>query len=300
MDRAEREFSYKVERERRQSFREDEALEGNDGVIPELMRRQTLLLEQLLAKDPKVEVNLNTEGPRGATGAPLGDAFSQSAEPTDNVMSSAQLMRELSHSLNTPLSQIEATVLTQRASPGGDDTERQQVLGQIQESVEICKAFLAAFSALTRVATAGSGWNPASLEESVKNAAALYAAAKGRNDLSFSVDLADHIHGYDNAFVTATILPLLENAVEAASVESKVDVRSISLEDHWEIYVENVKEGGSISQEIFKPGVTTKKGHDGLGLSVVQGLIGRKGGALTMESSDTSVRFTVTLPQGDL
>src|ERR1022692_138509 len=87
-------------------------------------------------------------------------------------------IRELAHSLNTPLSQIEAAALLLQEAPKQESTataSSRSPASRIYQSAEICKAFLSAFMQITKVASQTSKWNPKSLEESLAAAAELYA-----------------------------------------------------------------------------------------------------------------------------
>ena len=70
-----------------------------------------------------------------------------------------EVARDLSHALNTPLSQIEAATSTALSKPGIDQDQR-EFIESILVSVQICKAFLGAYRELNSVSVSSSVWSP--------------------------------------------------------------------------------------------------------------------------------------------
>ncbi len=146
---------------------------------------------------------------------------------THPVDSYDSLTREISHSLNTPLAQIEAAALTLKGLRSGDISAQ---LSRILEGVSVCKSFLYAFRGLSQVAATSSGWFPASLLQAVKSAATVYIDREGAA-VEVVADLPDEIEGYNNNYVLALVLPLLENAVEAGPV-GRITIQYVITQTH--------------------------------------------------------------------
>ena len=191
---------------------------------------------------------------------------------------------------------IEATVIRY------DETSTEmpaEALRRIKSSVEACKAFLISFRGLTNVAESAADWNTNSLREALATTIAVYSEAMGRRDLVTSVEIDDQIDGYSNSFVLATLLPLIENAVEAASgAGATVSVDQVIAPEGTGITVANSSDGHTFGDEVYGAGYTTKGGHEGLGLTVVKRLVGTVPGAkLEFSPSGDAVSFTVFLPR---
>ena len=127
------------------------------------------------------------------------------------------IIREIAHSLNTPLAQIEATVLALKVH----SEEQKRAIGGLLDATQICKSFLAAFrEAAVSVEGCGSV-GACSLSDSLKAAAKVYGT-RVRKEFQLQVDMPDRLPEYDNNYVLAILLPILENAIEAVTQNGKV------------------------------------------------------------------------------
>ncbi|WP_175432607.1 GHKL domain-containing protein [Streptomyces hawaiiensis] len=212
----------------------------------------------------------------------------------------SDLVREISHSLNTPLSQIEtaALLLKSELAASGERVSRPSIDERISQNVEICKAFLAGFRQITEVAEGANQWNPKSLRDTLAAASRIYAE-KSSSDVGYEAKIGDSVGGYPNSYVLSLVLPLLENAFEAAIGGSTVVVNQEYLPKGVGISVSNRVTGFRDSAEIYESGFTSKADHQGLGLAVVRRLLTAYDGAtLSHELNNDIVKFTVILPGG--
>jgi signal transduction histidine kinase len=205
----------------------------------------------------------------------------------------ASIIREIAHSLNTPLAQIEAGVLSMR----GTTDEQRRKLDGILDGVRICKSFLAAFREVATLTRDSQAWSPDSLREALRAAATVYVERSGR-DTAIEVQVPDSFPGYSNSFVMAVLLPLLENAVEAVRGAGTVAVRGESVGDNFRLTVRNNIAESTLSDEIYRVGYTTKPGHDGLGLPAVCRLLAWRDARIGHRVEDGRVMFTIDLPRG--
>jgi signal transduction histidine kinase len=201
---------------------------------------------------------------------------------------SASLIREISHSLNTPLSQIEVALklLADSESLDGDDA---RAIERARSSVELCKSYIQGF----RQAILAEGAEPEASDVSLED---ILSNAIDADSVSVSIDIPKVVTGYENAFLAAMLLPLIENAVESALAGSTVAVRHDSNRETIAFEVAS-RTLNIIPDEPYAPGVTTKEGHDGMGLVVVKRLASSvPGGAVSHRKQGDEVTFTVTLP----
>lgn len=209
-------------------------------------------------------------------------------------------IRDLAHSLNTPLSQIEAAALLLQEDfepESSTASEARSAANRIYHSAEICKAFLSAFMQITKVASQTSKWNPRSLEQSLAAAAELYAKESNRQ-VKFDVNIKSALSGYSSSYVLAVTLPLLENAFEAARSGTTVTAKITDEPVQYTISVTSTSDDMPEGDSIYNSGFTTKANHQGLGLAIVQRLLSAYQGArITHEIEDDKISFQIRLPR---
>jgi K+-sensing histidine kinase KdpD len=224
------------------------------------------------------------------------------AQPRDQVGDrSGQLIREISHSLNTPIALIESSILTLGANNQTHDGDSMfsQTIDSIQTSLNICKSVLAAYRELVLVATSATLWSPESVSDAIESASKVYVKNSGKS-LRVHVDMPTSIKGYSNNYVVSLLLPLIENAVDASPEGAQLSVRGRVGERNFNVEIENATNAPPQSDQIYENGFTTKDKHEGTGLSVVQYLLSaQRGASISHVSTDDSVVFKIVLPIGD-
>lgn len=211
------------------------------------------------------------------------------------IESSEQMIRELSHSLNTPLSQIEVSASLALSSCDNKD-ELMESIRSVSDSVQVCKAFLGAYRELV---TSGSAavWNPKSIEKAVVSASKVYATSRNK-EINLEIDFPETIEGYSNNYITALILPILENAIESNKIKKSVIIKFSQESDKNVITIVNEPQNDPGGDEIYEQGFTTKESHEGTGLTSVRNLlIAYQGASLKHFFESQLATFTITLPR---
>jgi signal transduction histidine kinase len=210
------------------------------------------------------------------------------------ISSSGAIVREISHSLGTPLAGIRANVDVLLTNSPNDPAALQASLGRIKTAVDLCQAFLLAYRQLDRISQASGLPDDEPLETAIVKAVELYAAGHSSTTVTADVDLPQVLPGYSSYQVLAILLPLIENAVEAAAdgvVHVTHDVidgyEVLSVTNAWNI---------PLAANIGDDGMTTKTGHQGLGLGVSRRLSESIGGSLSWVSTHGRASFDVRLP----
>jgi signal transduction histidine kinase len=204
------------------------------------------------------------------------------------------LVRELAHSLNTPMARMEATLLART----GDRLEP-EAQADLLAGIEVCKSFLAAFRQLATLAHDTYAWEPRSIRDLLVSASRLYSAPNG-DRVTCDITVPDGIPGYGKNYLIAVVLPLLENALEASPPDGKVSVAVRFTGSACLLDVANdLPPGTELSPDMFEQAWTSKPGHEGLGLATVNNLLATHDGAELSYSVDTTnrVTFTVRLPR---
>lgn len=216
--------------------------------------------------------------------------------------SSATIMREISHSLNTPLSQIEAANLSMKELYKSKDLgifEFSDYTSAIQSSLNICKSFLAAYRELVLVASSSSFWSPKSLTSALSSAFDVYKRKENKN-LTLSIDISEDIPGYSNNYLISVLLPLIENAVESSGSDNEVKIVGQKSNSIYIISVINATKEPPTSDVIYDDSYTTKPSHEGMSLSIVKHLISSNRNASISHKVDSNlVTFQIKLPIGD-
>jgi signal transduction histidine kinase len=269
----------------RSDYRASGTDSGTKRKLDDIDGRLTLLSRYLEEEVPRAVLN----GIRGEL-----DGMAGRGPGVQTSETAASLIREISHSLNTPLAQIEASVLSLDRSAIRDTAKHDNIL----EGVRICKSFLAAFREVATLTRDVHAWSPDSIAKAVRSASALYAHRAGKSP-QVEVHVADSVPGYNNNYLMAVLLPLVENAMDAVKPDGSVKVTGALRGDVYVIDVCNDGVTGELPEDIYENGFTTKHEHEGLGLATVRRLVASKRDARIGHKVDGSfVTFTVELPRG--
>jgi signal transduction histidine kinase len=222
---------------------------------------------------------------------------------TPSVFSDQQMMREVSHSLSTPLSQVD--VALERIRKRASDAPMTQSIIAAQQSIQLSRAVVAAYRDVASIVRGVSRWDVKDLETGINAAFSVHSAGDGDTPAknvswSVSVNLVER-SGHTNYFLLAVLLPLVQNAVEASPSGSEV-ICSVDSEDHRVVLiVDNAVTARPNVKRIREGGYTSKakRGHEGLGLSSVRTLIASVSSSQVDFAYDQRLRrfaVTVTLP----
>ena len=147
--------------------------------------------------------------PRGAPAAGAGAGAGAGAS-----LLSGRIVRELAHSLGTPLAGVKATVVTlQQLTRDEVSNPRSDHLNRISTAVDLCQAILFSYRKIADVEDNSGLLATSSLKKSLTDATALFASASGR-PVQANIDVPDNIGQLPNMQILSVMVPLLENAVE--------------------------------------------------------------------------------------
>lgn len=206
LERAERDFSYRERSDydvrraldeitRRLDFQEHMSRDLGSEIAERVsvsMRREVAEALSLSAR-PLVERILQDFGSEiahklSSARDEIAQAISDSSATSSGVVSSSQpsslpngggtnfrIVSELAHSLKTPIAHIEASVRLLSTTGGAKSDRIGEVAGNMLQSVEICKATLAAFRGVTRVSGHAESWAPHTLPDALLGAHHVYS-----------------------------------------------------------------------------------------------------------------------------
>ena len=235
-------------------------------------------------------------------------------QPTE-VGTGALVARKIIHEINNPLSVIKnyLKVLGMKLADYDIDQDEIRIINdEINRIVKMLKKFSVSSDKSGRTAREPVNVN-ALLLDIIKITTASLEEGRGiKIRLENDTSLPDIITERDN--LKQVFMNLLKNAVEAMPGGGNIVVRTSYLshgdkadrEDTTGIFGGRVRisladDGPGISDAvkatIFNEFVTSKEGHEGLGLSIVKGIITRLNGSITCESMEgRGTTFIIDLP----
>jgi signal transduction histidine kinase len=204
----------------------------------------------------------------------------------------AQVIRELAHSLGTPLAQIKAESLRLAAICVGQE----EGFETIAASVDLCNSFIGSFREIARIGSSGSVLSFVSLRKAVKTMTDVYMSGNKKSVL-LQIDVPDVIDGYSNTYLLSILAPLVENAIEASSEGDLIEISCLSQRESTVFTVTNRFTDEPPSTESFASGVSTKSGHEGMGLAMVKRLVeSRRKGSVDCVIDGDRATFLIYLP----
>lgn len=214
-------------------------------------------------------------------------------ESRDQSSERLAVAREIAHALLTPLARIDA--ISRKAKGTGGYARELESVGV---AVRICFNYLNAFRNVSH-SDALSDQTSAPFTTALKRAATIYVEQAAKDVKIRTVGLPN-ITGIANYFVMASVLPLIENAIDASRTGDEVVIDVSEDISHIVVDVTNKIYAKFPGKKAFEIGYTTKKGsgaHEGLGLGIVKSLVGSVGGEVSFETKTDKITFSVRLPR---
>jgi signal transduction histidine kinase len=213
-------------------------------------------------------------------------------EPAPELTDS-NIVQELTHSLRTPLHAIryetEAIELTHL-----DDESLRDQCGQIGRFVETCDVFLSVFGQVVDAARRTERLRDAPLPETIRTLHAAAEAAHQRGTKLILLGVPELVADYQNTYLAALLMPLIENAVEASEPAGEITVEYQPEPGYATLRCANAVPPGT---ELPAPGFSTKHPGPGLGLKVAERLADmHRGGRVDIALQDGRALVVVRLP----
>lgn len=218
-----------------------------------------------------------------------------------------EVSSNVAHDLRTPLTRLKARV--EAALRSGDPLEHREALSR---TIEESDRLLHTFNALLSIARAESGQSseglhPIDVKPIIDDVAELYEPiveeSGGRLDTVTSGDLKVRA---DRQLLAQAISNLLDNAIKygAPSENTPPDIRLEGFSQGNEVHISVIDRGPGVSEEdrdrvvkrfVRLDGSRSRPGN-GLGLSLVSGVMTLHGGRLLLEDNAPGLRATLILP----
>lgn len=286
-----------------------------------LARRISAMTRELASSNRALQRTI-TSGADKATkefselAAALRTATSPSALPADAPremppdtgeadLSDPRLLDQVAHMLRTPLTMLRAEVGNTRLDMAelADDVaeeDRGRIsarLDQLERRAVACDAALAVFQDIAERRTDIRSHQFDSLPDMVAGLHSMVGQNTGTST-TLAAELPERASGVSTDRLAVILMPLLENAVEACGDGDTVAVGLTEGDNSVELLVSNPVTGEVDEAALLTTGVTTKQGHQGLGVASARTVAAMTpGGTLDAEVKQDSVTVRVRLPK---
>ncbi|MFI5890389.1 hypothetical protein ACIA5D_09735 [Actinoplanes sp. NPDC051513] len=223
-----------------------------------------------------------------------GTATAEVARPEPAPeLTDSNIVQELTHTLRTPLHAVryetEAIELTHP-----DDASLRDQCGQIGRFVDTCDVFLSVFGQVVDVARRTERLRESPLPETIRTLHSVAEAACQRGTKLTMLGVPEVVAGYQNTYLAALLMPLIENAVEASEPAGEITAEYQPEPGYTTLRVTNAVPPDA---ELPPPGLSTKHPGPGLGLKVAERLADmHRGGRVDIGLEDGRALVVVRLP----
>jgi PAS domain S-box-containing protein len=223
------------------------------------------------------------------------------AEHAERLAGIGRLVAGVVHELNNPLTAVNmySDALVEKLTAAGHDPSDVEKLRAIQEAGQRIQRLARDLVAYAR--PAGARTEPVQLSDVIEEAARLAKPALKEHGAVLEKRLvpAPPVVGSRSSLVQV-VVNLVTNAAQALERAGRIVVTLAPEGQSVRLTVEDDGAGmaGEVASRAFEPFFTTRPAHGiGLGLPIVQGIVQRHGGTVSLESeSGKGTRVNVTLP----
>ena len=202
-------------------------------------------------------------------------------------------MKDVKHSLATPLSQIETNCALLEAFTDADD--KSECVNKIRDIVKVCQNIIASYQEIVNVPAIDESQPLSECIDELMSS--LEKKVKRRRITLEKLSVPDSLPGYSNSVISSMMLPLLQNAVAASPEGGAIIVEITDDETTYVISLTNQCEGYVPTSEQLKTSqYSSKKNHLGVGLSTVRNYLRLlKECSLDFNIEDKKVTVKITL-----
>ena len=211
-------------------------------------------------------------------------------EMRHNQINNFDIIRDLNHFFATPFATIEANVEILNKETGVSRTN----LDKISNAVQLCKCIIETYrESLSFINSHNNVTN--SLKSTVEMAFYTYSERNNKKLAPLNVNhIPEQFNSHINHYIVSLILPLLENAIQAAPNNTEIQI--VFDDANNSIYISNSCEKTPTLNDLKTPGFSSKENHKGTGIIIVKNLLSIKDrGSLETTVEDNKVTQTIKL-----
>lgn len=211
----------------------------------------------------------------------------------DETRAVTTLAGEIAHELKNPLATVKSLAQIVAKDLDGKPAERLSVLRREVDRMQgILEEFLNFSRPLVPLALLETD-----LADLCRDVALLHEATARERGVSVVVDADDRANvRCDPRKVKQILVNLIQNAIAASPDGAAITITARADEEGASIVVRDLGQGLPEGVDVFAPGVTTKPGGSGLGLTIARGIARQHGGDLTIASAPSGCSATLVLP----
>ncbi|MFL5348097.1 MAG: sensor histidine kinase [Hyalangium sp.] len=209
------------------------------------------------------------------------------------------MLAGVAHEVRNPLGGIELfSGLLAEDLRAGSSAEATEHVARIQREVAYLQRIVEDFLAFAREQPLARA--PMEAPALLAGACELLAAEAEARGVKVEVDAAPARLEADGSLLTAALVNLVKNAVQASPSGARVQVTGRAESQRYAIRVHDAGPGipEAERERIFEPFFTTRQKGTGLGLPLARKIIRAHGGELEFTSAPGATTFTLTLPLG--
>jgi signal transduction histidine kinase len=209
------------------------------------------------------------------------------------------MLAGVAHEVRNPLGGIELfSGLLAEDLRAGSAAEATGHVTRIQREVAYLQRIVEDFLAFAREQPLARA--PVEAPALLSGACELLAVEAESRGVKVEVDAAPARLEADGSLLTAALVNLVKNAVQASPSGARVQVTGRTEAERYAISVHDTGPGipEAERERIFEPFFTTRQKGTGLGLPLARKIIRAHGGELAFASAPGATTFTVTLPLG--
>lgn len=190
------------------------------------------------------------------------------------------LIRDLNHFFATPFATIEANVEILNKTKGIDNSN----LEKINNSIQLCKCIIETYRDCLTFSNHSSNII-SSLKDTFETAYNTYAERNHKTLLPLDTDnIPEKFKSQNNHYIVTLILPLLENAIQAAPNDTEIKINFNESLDT--ICISNSCETMPNLEDLNTPGYSSKENHKGTGIIIVKNLLSIKDRGILETTTD--------------
>ncbi|QSQ19983.1 HAMP domain-containing histidine kinase [Pyxidicoccus parkwayensis] len=207
------------------------------------------------------------------------------------------MLAGVAHEVRNPIGGIALfSGILQEDLQAGAHSEAGEHVKRIQREVAYLQRIVEDFLAFAREQPLARA--PVEAPVLLSGACELLAAEAGAREVSVEVDAAPALLEADGSLLTAALVNLVKNAVQASPRGGRVRVSGTTGEGRYTIQVRDTGPGvpEPERERIFEPFFTTREKGTGLGLPLARKIALAHGGDLRLASAPGDTTFILTLP----
>lgn len=207
----------------------------------------------------------------------------------DDSVSKITLLKEINHTLATPISQIETNCELLKKH-GKDATEK---VTKIKVYLAFCKSILQAYKELYSQPVPSEEIN---LETEIRNAFEMFCESRNKGNLKLDIAVDNDTSLPKNKLI-ALLMPLIQNAVDASPENENVSIRQSKKDNSCMYEITNITSTEVSETDLLTEGYSSKNNHIGTGLSVSRHFLKQlKSPGLYPKVNGNHVSITFTIP----